>query len=66
MIPELDLVQEEDQITHLLSLGDDFDGEEILSESTAVRQLVLSVCVCVCVYASAAEEVDSQIVFLHL
>ena len=27
----LDLVDEEDQITHLLSLEDDLEGEEILS-----------------------------------
>ena len=27
----LDLVQEDDQITHLLSLGDDYDGEDILN-----------------------------------
>ena len=32
VIPELDLVQEEDQITHLLSLSDDFDTEDMLSE----------------------------------
>ena len=31
MLPELDLVQEEDQITHLLSLGDSYDGEEVLN-----------------------------------
>lgn len=29
---ELDLVQEDDQITHLLSLDDDFDTEDALSE----------------------------------
>jgi len=31
VIPELDLVQEEDQITHLLSLSDDFDTEDMLN-----------------------------------
>ena len=32
MLEELDLVQEDDQITHLLSLDDEFDTEETLSE----------------------------------
>jgi len=32
VIEGLDLVQEEDQITHLLSLSDDFDTEDSLSE----------------------------------
>ena len=32
MIEGLDLVEEEDQITHLLSLTDEVDGQEELSE----------------------------------
>ena len=32
MLDELDLVQEDDQITHLVSLDDEFDTEETLSE----------------------------------
>ena len=32
IVDGLDLVQEEDQITHLLSLGDEVDAEEELSE----------------------------------
>ena len=36
MLEELDLVQEDDQITHLLSLDDEFDTEETLSESFGV------------------------------
>lgn len=31
LIEGLDLVQEEDQITHLLSLAEDYDGEDILN-----------------------------------
>lgn len=31
VVPELDLVQEADQITHLLSLGDEFNSEDILN-----------------------------------
>ena len=31
VVGELDLVTEEDQITHLLSLGDEYDSEEILN-----------------------------------
>ena len=32
VLPELDLVQEEDQITHLVSLNDDLEPEEMLSK----------------------------------
>ena len=32
VIPELDLVEEDDQITHLLSIEDEYDGEDALSK----------------------------------
>ena len=32
MVDGLDLVEEDDQITHLLSLTDEIDGEEALSQ----------------------------------
>ena len=34
MIEGLDLVEEDDQITHILSLTDEVDGQEELSEYT--------------------------------
>ncbi len=42
MIDGLDLVEEEDQITHLLSLMDEFEGQDQLSMSVNY-----SVCLCV-------------------
>lgn len=38
VVEGLDLVDEEDQITHLLSLEDELDGEDILRKFSSLRE----------------------------